>query len=42
MSFTKEKREKIMHNLMELLNNDDAEFISKLIKKYNLTATKCN
>ena len=39
MSFTKEKREKIMHNLMELLNNDDAEFISKLIKKYNLTAT---
>ena len=34
MSFTKEKRDKIQHNLMELINNDDAEFIQKLIKKY--------
>jgi predicted transcriptional regulator len=39
MSFTKEKRDKIQHNLMELINNDDAEFIQKLIKKYSLTAT---
>ena len=39
MSFTKEKRDKIQHDLMELINSDDSEFIQKLIKKYSLTAT---
>ena len=38
MSFTKEKREKIQHNMLELINNDDADFISKLIKKYDPNA----
>lgn len=39
MSFTKEKREKIQHNMLELINNDDADFIPKLVKKYGMTST---
>ena len=37
MSFTKEKRAKIKNYLLELLDKSDANFITKTVKKYEVT-----
>ncbi len=39
MSFSREKRESIKRELVEMLNNDDADFDKKLMDKYEITIT---